>query len=171
MVPPRSRTLHSPALETHLLALTTTRPSLLAAITVLAVVAALTVFLTLATRRWWKARRLARQMARAASAEDDTERWLRERGYEILARQLPGQGTLSVNGIAQPFDIRADLLVQMGPDRVIVEVKTGDAADPFLPSTRRQLREYAAVFDVAALYLFDATRGQLHRIEFSADGS
>lgn len=105
-------------------------------------------------------------MATAASAEDLAERWLREQGYEILARQLPGQASLTVNGVAYPFDIRADLLVQMGPDRVIVEVKTGEAADPFLPLTRRQLREYAAVFGVERVFLFDASRRQLHEIRF-----
>lgn len=144
--------------------------SLLALAAALALLAA-TVFVTLALRRWWKARLLARRMATAASAEAHAEQWLRVHGYQVLARQLSGQGTLTVDGQPYPFDIRADLLVQMGDERVIVEVKSGDAADPFLPSTRRQLREYAAVFDVSALYLFDATRGQLHRIEFPADGS
>lgn len=140
---------------------------LLAAATLLAV----TVWLTLAIRRRWKAYALNRRMALAASAEQVAERWLRAQGYEILARQLPGQGTLGVNGTGYPFDIRADLLVQMGQERVLVEVKTGDAADPFHPTTRRQLREYAAVFDVSALYLFDASRQALHRIEFPESGS
>lgn len=110
-------------------------------------------------------------MRDAASAEQLAERWLQSQGHQILARQLPAQGSLAVNGSAHPFDIRADLLVQMGPDRVIVEVKTGEAADPFLPSTRRQLREYAAVFDVSTLYLFDASRLLLHRIDFPDSGS
>lgn len=105
-------------------------------------------------------------MRAAAAAELLAEHWLTARGHQILDRQLTHRSTIWINEVPTDFDTRADLLVQMGPDRVLVEVKTGEAADPRSPATRRQLREYAAVYGVSVLYLFDADRQQLHRIDF-----
>jgi hypothetical protein len=73
---------------------------------------------------------------------------------------------MHINGRVAEFDVRADLLVQMGDHVAVVEVKTGEAADPRLPATRRQLREYCEVFEVNEIYVFDATAGRLHKIEF-----
>lgn len=127
---------------------------------------ALTISLTLYLRRTLAARRLTTRMRAAAAAELLAEHWLTARGHQILDRQLTHRSTIWINEVPTDFDTRADLLVQMGPDRVLVEVKTGEAADPRSPATRRQLREYAAVYGVSVLYLFDADRQQLHRIDF-----
>lgn len=54
----------------------------------------------------------------------------------------------------------------MGDETVIVEVKTGEAADPRLPATRRQLREYCDVFGVERIYVFDASAGRLYEVQF-----
>lgn len=105
-------------------------------------------------------------MDRAASGERRAERWLEARGYRVLQRQLSKRSLMHIDGRVAEYDARADLLVQMGDERVIVEVKTGEAADPRLPATRRQLREYAAVFGVERVFLFDASRDRLHRVEF-----
>jgi Holliday junction resolvase-like predicted endonuclease len=127
---------------------------------------ALTIYLTLHLRRHLAARRLTTRMRAAARAELLAEHWLTARGHQILSRQLTHRSTIWINDTPSDFDTRADLLVQMGQDRVLVEVKTGEAADPRSPATRRQLREYAAVYGVSVLYLFDADRQQLHRIDF-----
>ncbi|MBX3175095.1 MAG: YraN family protein [Gemmatimonadaceae bacterium] len=123
-------------------------------------------WLALAVRRWWKAQILAERMDRAASGERRAERWLEAQGYRVLQRQLSKRSLMHIDGRVAEYDVRADLLVQMGDERVIVEVKTGEAADPRLPATRRQLREYAAVFGVERVFLFDASRDRLHRVEF-----
>ena len=128
--------------------------------------AALIAWLTLALRRAWKAWILRRRMRGAASGEELAERWLTAHGYRLLDRQLRRRCTMWVDDAEIAYDLRADLLVQIGDERVIVEVKTGDAADPTSTATRRQLREYAAEFGVDRLYLFDATRQVLHEIEF-----
>lgn len=144
-----------------------TNPQFLLTITVTAILLiALTAYLTLLLRRTYKANQLLRRMAAASSAEKLAEHWLTTRGHKILARQLTNRSTIWVNDTPLDFETRADLLVQMGEARVIVEVKTGEAADPRTPATRRQLREYAAVYGVTVLYLFDADRLELHRIDF-----
>jgi Holliday junction resolvase-like predicted endonuclease len=131
-----------------------------------AVLTGLIAWLALAIRRLWKAWLLARRMSTAATGEELAERWLAARGHRVLQRQVTRRAEIWVDGTPVPFDVRADLLVQMGDARVLVEVKTGDAADPRSPHTRRQLREYADVFGVERVYLFDATRQRLSEIAF-----
>jgi Holliday junction resolvase-like predicted endonuclease len=134
----------------------------------LAAFAAALVWLTLALRRWWKARLLHARMDIASRGEDRAETWLEAQGYRVLERQVSRRCQMHINGRVAEFDVRADLLVQMGADTVLVEVKTGEAADPRLPATRRQLREYCEVFGVDRIYLFDANAGRLHAVEFPA---
>jgi Holliday junction resolvase-like predicted endonuclease len=136
-----------------------------ALVTVLALAAGL-VWLTLTLRRWWKARILHVRMDAAAAGEVRAEAWLADQGYRVLERQVSRRCLMHINGRVAEFDVRADLLVQMGDHVAVVEVKTGEAADPRLPATRRQLREYCEVFEVNEIYVFDATAGRLHKIEF-----
>lgn len=130
------------------------------------VVAALLVWLTLAIRRWWRARVLGDRMDRAANGERLAERWLVAQGYTILERQASRRCVMHINGRVAEFDVRADLIVARGEERLLIEVKTGEAADPRMPQTRRQLREYADVFEVDRVYLFDATAQRLHDVSF-----
>lgn len=136
-----------------------------ALVTVLALAAGL-VWLTLTLRRWWKARILYVRMDAAAAGEVRAEAWLADQGYRVLERQVSRRCLMHINGRVAEFDVRADLLVQMGDHVAVVEVKTGEAADPRLPATRRQLREYCEVLEVNEIYVFDATAGRLHKIEF-----
>lgn len=130
------------------------------------VAAALVVWLTLILRRWWNARLLDARMGRAADGEQLAERWLVAQGYTILERQASRRCVMYINDRVAEFDVRADVLVQHGDERLLVEVKTGEVADPRVPQTRRQLREYADVFDVDAVMIFDATRQRLYRVDF-----
>lgn len=133
-----------------------------AAVLAIAVVA----WLALVLRRLWMAQRLHRRMAIASEGEAIAERWLASRGYRVLERQLTRRCTMHIDGRVAEYDVRADLLVQMGEERVLVEVKTGEAADPRHIPTRRQLREYASVFGVGRVLLFDASRERLLAVEF-----
>jgi Holliday junction resolvase-like predicted endonuclease len=123
-------------------------------------------YLALLIRRWWKARILLTRMQLASEGEQSAERFLLAQGHTILERQALQRATMHINNRVAEFDVRADLIVQMGSDIALVEVKTGDAADPRHPATRRQLREYADLFDVDRLFLFDATSQKLHEIHF-----
>lgn len=131
-------------------------------------VAAVVVWLTLSLRRWWMARRLGARMDRAADGEQLAERWLVAQGYTILERQASRRCVMYINDRVAEFDVRADLLVALGDERLLVEVKTGEVADPRVPQTRRQLREYAELFEVDAVAVFDATRKRLYRVAFPA---
>lgn len=139
-------------------------PRVISALALLAAV--LLVLLTLRIRRWWKARLLGARMDVAAEGEVLAERWLVANGYRILERQASRRCIMHINGRVAEYDVRADLLVERDERRLLVEVKTGEAADPRFPATRRQLREYASVFEVDAVYLFDASNQRLHQIEF-----
>jgi Holliday junction resolvase-like predicted endonuclease len=139
-------------------------PLLLTLLAVLAV--ALVVMATLVLRRWWKARLLGLRMETAADGEALAERWLLAQGYRIVERQAVRRSVMHINGRVAEYDIRADLLVQRDDQLLLVEVKTGAAADPRLPATRRQLREYCAVFGVDCVFLFDATAQRLHEVVF-----
>ncbi len=123
-------------------------------------------WLTLLLRRWWKARALHARMAVASDGEAAAERWLVAQGYTVLARQVTRRCSMHINGRVAEFDVRADFVVRIGDEDAIVEVKTGDAADPRMPATRRQIREYADVFGVDRVYVFDAGRAQLYAVEF-----
>lgn len=129
-------------------------------------VAALLVWLTLVIRRWWKAQVLGARMDRAADGEALAERWLVANGFVILERQASRRCLMHINNRVAEFDVRADLLVARGDERLLVEVKTGEVADPRVPQTRRQLREYADVFDVDSVMVFDATRQRLYEVSF-----
>lgn len=128
--------------------------------------AVIIVWLTLALRRWWKARELGARMDVASAGERRAEEWLVARGHRVLERQVTRRCVMHINQRVAEYDVRADLLVRMGDEDVIVEVKTGDAADPRLPATRRQLREYCEVFGVDRIYLFDASNERLHEVQF-----
>ena len=136
-------------------------------ILLLALATALLAWLTLAIRRAWKAWLLSRRMSLASRGEHQAEHWLTQQGYTVLDRQLVRRATMRINDRIAEYDIRADLLVQIGSSQAIVEVKTGEAADPRTIATRRQLREYTEIFGIHEIYLFDATNHRLHKVEFA----
>jgi hypothetical protein len=77
-----------------------------------------------------------------------------------------------VDGERLDFEVRADLLVTRWWRTYVVEVKTGTSApNPKTTATRRQLREYAAVYDVDGLLLADMNAGELHEVHFPTRGA
>lgn len=115
-------------------------------------------------RRWWLGRALRRRMRRARRGEDDARAWLERHGFTVLEAQVTQSATLGVDGVETPFAVRADYLVERNGIRSVVEVKTGSVASPAARETRRQILEYAWVYDVAEVYLFDADAEVLRRI-------
>ena len=81
------------------------------------------------------------------------------------------QGCIWLDGEAQDFEVRIDLLVQRDDQVFVAEVKTGVLApDPAYPPTRRQLREYAGLFDDCGLLLVDVEAGTVTEVCFEAPG-
>jgi len=138
----------------------------------LGLVALLTVACLLLAWGWHRSRgRVGRANStrgqRARAGEERAERLLERRGFRIVDRQVQGHGHIYIDGEALDIRVRVDLVVRRRGRRYIAEVKTGTTApDPTHPATRRQLREYAALFPDHGLLLVDAEAGTVHRVEF-----
>ena len=74
----------------------------------------------------------------------------------------------TVDGERIEFEVRADAIVQRKRRRYVAEIKTGRAASVRSRHTRRQLLEYALLYDADGVLLVDATGGTIHEVEFSA---
>jgi hypothetical protein len=116
-------------------------------------------------RQFWMRRRLARRWDHARRGEAQARSWLERNGFTVLDEQVSQPSYLVVDGEDSPFTVRADYLVERNGVRAVVEVKTGEVADPASRGTRRQILEYAWVYGVSEVYLFDADAQRLHRIE------
>lgn len=115
-------------------------------------------------RRWWRRRALLQQMRRARRGEERAGDWLESHGFRVIDRQVTRGGLLMVDGEPAPFVVRADYLVEKDGVRSVVEVKTGSVANPAARETRRQILEYAWVYGVDEVHLFDADAQVLQRI-------
>ena len=139
--------------------------TLLAALVLLVVGLALALW---ATQREAGRRSRARN-ARAQAGEHAAEALLAQHGFAVVARQVPVDGTLWVDGQAETFGVRLDLVVERGGRRFAAEVKTGDnAPDPAWPATRRQLREYAALCPDMGVLLVDVDAGAVYDVGFDS---
>lgn len=119
--------------------------------------------------RWKNRWGMARIRQRGQAGEIRAERWLRHNGFHIESEQATHSGQFRLDGALVTFDVRADFIVR-NPEgrRAVVEVKTGDAANPRAALTRRQILEYAAIYGVNDVYLFDGTNERLMHLEFSS---
>jgi hypothetical protein len=103
----------------------------------------------------------------AGEGEHAAEAILARAGFHIVERQATAAWSMLVDGVEVPFEVRIDLLVSRRGKRYVAEVKTGDRApDPRHPPTRRQLLEYAVVFDAAEVLLVDVPAGEVRAISF-----
>jgi len=112
-------------------------------------------------------RRMRRRFERGVRGQEHARTLLERWGFEVLAAEPVFKGEVEVDGEARPISIRPDFMVQRAGELAVVEVKTGErAGDPCLRSTRRQLREYAALIPADMLYLLDAEAEALIRVHF-----
>lgn len=129
--------------------------------------ALLALMLARMVRGWrgsWRARRRA---ARAGAGEEDAVALLLRAGFRIVARQARTRWAPLVDGEPIETELRADYLVEAGGERLVAEVKTGDAAPSLATAaTRRQLLEYHVAFAVDGVLLVCPERGAIHRVEF-----
>lgn len=121
---------------------------------------------------WWASARRAGVASRARNAvaqggEAEAEALLEAHGFEVLDRQQRRRGTVLVAGEPVDFEVRVDLLLTRQGERFVAEIKTGEVApDPGHPPTRRQLREYAALFPDHRVILVDVARGRIVEVGF-----
>jgi hypothetical protein len=89
----------------------------------------------------------------------------------IRARQplspRPSRWAPRLDGEPMELELRADYLVEAAGERLVAEVKTGDAAPRLdTAATRRQLLEYSIAFAVDGVLLVCPEAGAIHRVEF-----
>jgi hypothetical protein len=112
-------------------------------------------------RRVGRTRKIGRRGEERALAFLDYE------GYRILDREVVATGRLQVDGHAREYVVRADALVRRHGRTYVAELKGGaEVSRVTHRGTRRQLLEYATVFDVDGVLLVDGKRRQIHRITF-----
>jgi hypothetical protein len=119
----------------------------------------------LAVARWRRWRGLRRSL-RGRRLESEASSALARAGFRLIRHRPIAEYDLQIDGEPRPMRLEGDYLVARGGRRFLVEVKSGNGADPARRATRRQLLEYAMGFDVDGVLLFDAERGRLHRVEF-----
>lgn len=119
----------------------------------------------------WRRTKMRRRFRRAREGELEAAALLRRRGYRVLDDQVKRSGHMFVDGERVEYEVRADLLVSRWWRTYVVEVKTGKSApNPKNSATRRQLREYAAVYEVDGLILADMSEGELRSVRFPGRG-
>jgi hypothetical protein len=136
-------------------------------VALVAVVAALALWLAGALRRWRGSRRARRRAARATAGERDAVALLEAAGYRVVARQARRTWAPLIDGAPHLIELRADYLVERAGEQFVAEVKTGDVAPSLdTAATRRQLLEYRVAFAADAVLLVCPERGAIHRVEF-----
>lgn len=114
-------------------------------------------------RRVARTRQVGREGAKRALA------FLAYEGWRVLETEVVGRGALAIDGKPRGFVVRADAIVRRGRRTYVAELKGGaDVSRITHRETRRQLLEYAAVFDVDGVLLVDGKRRRIHRVTFPA---
>jgi Holliday junction resolvase-like predicted endonuclease len=112
--------------------------------------------------------RLRRRLKRGVQGEGTARAFLKKHGFTILAEQVELTSHMWIDGQKTTYSVRADFLVKKGSRKGIVEVKTGTKAiDPVYAQTRRQIFEYARLYEVDDVFLFDAENEVLKNIQFT----
>lgn len=117
--------------------------------------------------RWVLRYRVGRTRRVGAKAEAHALRLLERAGYRVIETQPTAPGSLLVDGEPQDYVVRADALVRRRRRLYVAEFKGGPASSTVTNrDTRRQLLEYAMLFDVDGVLLVDAEAGHIHDVRF-----
>jgi hypothetical protein len=123
--------------------------------------------LGLLAARYRVRRRVARHRAMGRRGQERAHGILTRAGYRVIGTEVTAVGQILVDGREAEFRIRADFIVRRWFRRYVAEVKGGtESADPANRATRRQLMEYAHVFNVHGVLLVDSEAGRVRRVEF-----
>jgi len=116
--------------------------------------------------RWWRRLLTQRRFKKGHKGEERARAYLVRNGYKILGEEVTIQPYMWIDGKKVQYTVRADYLTEKKGIRSIFEVKTGTAAHFKERTTRRQIREYAAVYDVDEVCLYDGNTDRHHTICF-----
>jgi len=92
---------------------------------------------------------------------------IKRAGFRVLDAQPTATVVVNVDGRSESFLVRGDLLVRKRRRLYLVEIKGGAGGGSIAHrGTRRQLLEYATVFDVDGTLLVDVPGARVQEITF-----
>lgn len=118
------------------------------------------------TYLFYRSLKLKRRFKTAKCGETKARDFLIKKGFTILKEQAVIFPVLIVDNQKHQFSLRADFIVQKNGIKALVDAKTGSAANPVNPSTRRQLLEYFVNYGVKKVYVFDSKKKALREVSF-----
>ena len=125
------------------------------------------VFVGIRLARWVLRYRVGRTRRTGSKGEARALRLLAAGGWKILEREVTAQGIVRVDGEDREYSVRADALVSRRRRVCVAEFKGGQGSATIAHrATRRQLLEYAVLFEVDGVLLVDADAGRIHVVEF-----
>lgn len=113
-----------------------------------------------------RSHRTRARLARAKRGERQAADLLERLGYRIEGREVETEYAIRVGSASRTVLLRADYVVSRASRRFVAEVKTGQAADVDVSSTRRQLLEYERAFVVDGVLLVDPENDRIDRVDF-----
>jgi hypothetical protein len=113
-----------------------------------------------------RSHRTRARLARAKRGERRAAVLLQRLGYRIEGREVVAEYAVRVGSASRTVCLRADYVVSRASRRFVAEVKTGQAADIEVSSTRRQLLEYERAFAVDGVLLVDPENERIDRVDF-----
>jgi len=117
--------------------------------------------------RWVLRHRVGRTRTTGRKGEGRALKLLTRAGYRVVETQATADGVVLVDGEEHRYVVRADALVSRKKQNYVAEFKAGVASSTIAHrDTRRQLLEYALLFDVDGVLLVDADAARIHRIHF-----
>ena len=117
--------------------------------------------------RWVLRYRVGRTRRTGAKGHARALRLLAAGGWRIVEREVTAEGVVRVDGEDLSYIVRADALVRRKRRVYVAEFKGGrESATIAHRATRRQLLEYALLFEVDGVLLVDAESGHIHEVEF-----
>lgn len=127
-------------------------------------------WLTLRFSRWLEIRRGRARNVRGQRGERDAERILIAHGYRIHSRQRRTSYPIEVDGTTQHIALILDFEVEKNGERLVAEVKTGNAASLSNVGTRRQVLEYQLATSSHRVLLVDPETATITQVAFPIAG-
>jgi len=116
--------------------------------------------------RWWQGVRFGMSRRKGKRGEDIGAELLEDAGYTILDDQSELEVEWIVDGVSETYEVRADFLVERDGLKYVADAKFGKVAEIGNAGTRRQLLEYAVVYDCDGVLLVNASEKRIHKIDF-----
>lgn len=122
----------------------------------------------LAIRNWWRRRLIHSKADHGREMEDRAGDMLKAHGYQAISQHPEVTYVWTIDGRDKSVTVTPDWLVRKDGLTFLVEVKTGDQANPNQAKIRRQLLEYYLFGNADGVVYFDADRNIAKEVRFPA---